>query len=53
MTLGYKHPMGLEVYLDGADEVSCRKKLEELCVKRELPAAGWIEVEEEVETPAG
>ena len=47
MTIGYKHPgVGVEVYLDGCDEIACRKKLEELCAKRDLPAEGWVEMED-------
>lgn len=47
MTIGYKHPgVDMEVYLDGCDEIACRKKLEELCAKRDLPARGWVELED-------
>ena len=47
MTIGYKHPgVDMEVYLDGCDEIACRKKLEELCAKRDLPAEGWLELED-------
>jgi hypothetical protein len=46
MTIGYKHPdVDMEVYLDGCDEIACRKKLEELCAKRDLPAEGWLEMQ--------
>ena len=50
MTIGYKHPgVDVEVYLDGCDEIACRKKLEELCAKRDLPAEGWLEMGAEVD----
>jgi len=50
MTIGYKHPdVDVEVYLDGCDEIACRKKLEELCAKRDLPAEGWAELGAEVD----
>ena len=50
MTIGYKHPdVDVEVYLDGCDEIACRKKLEELCAKRDLHAEGWAELGAEVD----
>ena len=50
MTIGYKHlDVDVEVYLDGVDEIACRKKLEELCAKRTLPSEGWAELGAEVD----
>jgi hypothetical protein len=45
MTLGFIHPdMSIEIYLDGPDKIACCKKLEELCIKRNLPVGGWVEI---------